>query len=153
MPRPNLCARRSNLHDIESALCHLHPPPLALHWMHAAHSSPNTHLTCDLRLRLRVCPSMSSMLYTVVSLASTQAYEHPCYASSSRRALLSHERSYIPAHQLSALSYRPAPGYARHRSTPRLICKPYNHKCLQAQIRPAHRLSEATHAACLANHN
>ena len=100
-------------------LCHLHPPPLALHWMHAAHSSPNTHLTCD--LRLRVCPSMSSMLYTVVSLASTQAYEHPCYASSSRRALLTHERSYIPAHQLSALSYRPAPGYARHRSTPRLI--------------------------------
>ena len=127
MPRPHLRTRRSNMHDIESALCHLHPPPSALHWTHAAHSSPNTRLARD----LRVCPRCYPLQYLSLQHKSANILAtHPRPAALS----LSHELSYIPAHQLSALSYRPR--------TP--ICKTYknstfNMRTLQPQNACTHK--------------
>ena len=127
MPRPHLRTQRSNMHNIESALCHLHPPLSTLRWTHDAHSSPNTRLARN----LRVCPRYYPLQYLSLQHKSTNILaERPCPAALSS----SHELSYIPAHQLSALSYRPR--------TP--ICKTYknstfNMRTLQPQNACTHK--------------
>ena len=100
MPRPHLRTQRNNMHNIKSALCHLHPPTSALRWTHAAHSSPITRLIRN----LRVCPRYSPLQYLSLQHKSTiilAARPRPAALSSS------HEMSDNPAHQLSAPSYRP----------------------------------------------